>query len=191
VKKSDYKKYTDPELIALCLEGDALAWETLIVSYRRLVYSVPARFGFKGADAADIFQAACVKLLEHLHELKDDRKLSLWLMKTTIRMCIQLKAQKTRDSGTEDEVEEPLDPTENLEELQIGLEKQQSIREAVDELPERCRSLIEMLYFSVDPVSYDEIGEKLGMPEPSVGPNRARCLEKLRAKLLKRGINKA
>jgi RNA polymerase sigma factor (sigma-70 family) len=190
VKKSEYKKYTDPELIALCLDGDALAWETLLVSYRRLIFSVPARFGFGGADAADIFQAACVKLLEHLHELKDDRKLSLWLMKTTIRMCIALKALKTRESGTEDEVEEPLDPTENLEELQIGFEKQQSIREAVDELPPQCRSLIEMLYFTAQPLSYDEISQKLGMPVPSIGPNRARCLEKLKGMLRRRGINR-
>jgi len=190
VKLADYKKHTDPELIALCLNGDALAWETLILRYRRLLYSVPKKFGFEAHDASDIFQAVCVKLLEHLHEVKDDRKISLWLMKTTFRMCIQLKAQKNRDSGTEDAAEEPLDPSENLEELQIGIEKQQSIRDAVETLPARCRSLIEMLYFNIEPVSYDEISQRLGIPVASVGPNRARCLEKLRSVLRKKGINR-
>ena len=187
---AEYKKHTDPELIALCLKGDSLAWETLILRYRRLMYSVPVKFGFSSADASDVFQAACVKLLEHLHEVKDDRKVGLWLMKTTVRMCIQLRGLKTRESGTEEEVEEPLDPAENLEELQLAIEKQQRIRESVEELPTRCRSLIEMLYFNIEPLSYDEISQKLGMPVPSVGPIRARCLEKLRAILRRRGINK-
>src|SRR5437870_8088110 len=100
----------------MCLRGDAQAWEALIMRYRRLIYSVPVRFGFSSADAADVFQAVCVKLLEHLHEVKDDRKISLWLMKITVRMCIQLKGLKTRESGSDQEIEEPLDPGENLEE---------------------------------------------------------------------------
>jgi RNA polymerase sigma factor (sigma-70 family) len=74
--------------------------------------------------------------------------------------------------------------------MQIGLEKQQHIREAVETLPEKCRSLIEMLYFTVQPFSYDEISQRLGMPVPSIGPNRARCLEKLRSILRKKGINR-
>jgi RNA polymerase sigma factor (sigma-70 family) len=190
VSVAEYKKHDDPELIALCLKGDALAWETLILRYRRLMYSVPVKFGFSSADAADVFQAACVKLLEHLHEVKDDRKIGLWLMKVTVRMCIQLRGLKTRESGTEDDIEEPLDPAGNLEELQLAIEKQQRIRDAVEELPTRCRSMIEMLYFNMQPPSYDEISQKLDMPVPSVGPNRARCLEKLKAILRKRGINK-
>jgi RNA polymerase sigma factor (sigma-70 family) len=190
VNTPDYKKHTDPELVVLCLNGDASAWEALIVRDRRLIYSVPVRFGFMGADAADIFQAVCVKLLEHLHEVKDDRKISLWLMKITVRMCIQLKGLKTRESGTEDETEEPLDPGENLEDMHIGLEKEQHIREAVEVLPEKCRALIEMLYFTIPPFSYDEISQKLGMPVPSIGPSRARCFDKLRSILRKKGINR-
>jgi RNA polymerase sigma factor (sigma-70 family) len=188
VSNAEYKKYDDPELVALCLKGDATAWETLVTRHRRLVFSIPNRFGFTGADAADVFQAVCVKLLEHLHEVKDDRKISGWLMKITVRMCIHLRGQKTRESGTEDEVEEPLDPAVNTEELQIEIEKQQSIREGVGELPDRCKSLIEMLYFDSRQFSYDEISQKLGIPIPSVGPNRARCLEKLKAILRRRGI---
>ena len=52
---SKYKTHTDPELVSLCLKGDALAWEALISRYRRLIYSVPVRFGFTPADAADVF----------------------------------------------------------------------------------------------------------------------------------------
>ena len=38
-----------------------------------------------------------------------------------------------------------------------------------------------MLFSDDDPKpSYDEIAERLGIPVGSIGPTRARCLEKLR-----------
>jgi RNA polymerase sigma factor (sigma-70 family) len=146
------------------------------------------RFGFTSADAADVFQAVCLKLIEHLHELKDETKVSAWLITTTTRQCIHLKSLKYREAGTDEEFEEPPDPGENLEDLRIMTEQQQTIREAVDQLSGRCRELIEMLYFDQRSLSYEEISQAMGMPVASVGPTRARCLDKLRTILRRRGI---
>ena len=183
-----YKSSNDPELVSMCLNGDARAWEALIMRYRRLIFSVPVRFGFAPADASDVFQGVCIKLLEHLHQVKDERKISAWLITTTTRQCIHLKALKNRESGTDDAFEDPADPMDNLEELQIIGERQQAIRDSVDELPQRCRSLIQMLYFDSRSFSYDEIGQSLEMPVASIGPTRARCLDKLKTILRRRGI---
>jgi len=79
VAASTYSKQTDPELVGMCLNGDALAWEALIMRYRRFIYSIPVKFGFRAADASDVFQTVCLKLIEHLHEVKDENKLSAWL----------------------------------------------------------------------------------------------------------------
>ena len=185
---SKYKSYTDPELVSMCLKGDGVAWEAIIRRYRRLVYSVPVRFGFEDADAADVFQAVCLKLLEHLHEVKDDRRISAWLVTTTTRQCLHVRALKTRETTSEDELQEPEDPSINLEELRVLTEKQQAIREAVEELGDRCRTLIGLLYFDSTSPSYDAIGEQLGMPVASIGPTRARCLDKLRMMLRRRGF---
>ncbi len=186
---SKYKTYSDPELISLCLRGDAGAWEALIMRYRRLIYSVPVRFSFEPADAADVFQAVCLKLLEHLHDIKDDRKISGWLVTTTTRQCLHVKSLKTRETATEDStLEERADPTDNLEDVRIVTEQQQAVREAIDELAPRCRELIGMLYFDSNSPSYDEISQKMEMPVASIGPTRARCLEKLRMILRRRGI---
>jgi RNA polymerase sigma factor (sigma-70 family) len=188
VTPDDYKTLGDPEIIGLCLNGDSKAWEALIRRYRRLIYSIPVKFGFQTADAADVFQSVCVKMLEHLGTLKDESKVSAWLITTTRRQCIQLRAYKQRESSTDDSFEEPLDPAENLEEVQIEVQQQQTIRDAVRQLPDRCRKLIEMLYFDSNERSYEEIAETMEMPIPSIGPTRARCLEKLKAKLRTRGI---
>src|SRR4051812_24806938 len=105
---SKYKQYTDSELISMCLEGDSKAWEALILHYRRLIYSIPVRFSFGSADASDVFQSVCLKLIEHLHELKDGTKLSAWLITTTTRQCLYVRSLKFRESGgSEEELEEP------------------------------------------------------------------------------------
>jgi RNA polymerase sigma factor (sigma-70 family) len=189
VSAAKYKSYSDPELISLCLKSDGSAWEALISRYRRLIYSVPVRFQFEPADAADVFQAVCLKLLEHLHDIKDDRKISGWLVTTTTRQCLAVKSLRTRETTGEDgRLEEQVDPSDNLEEIRILTEQEQAVRDAVEELAPRCRSLIGMLYFDSTTPSYDEISRQMEMPVPSIGPTRARCLEKLRTILRRRGV---
>lgn len=183
-----YKSLGDPELIALCLGGDALAWETLILRYRRLIYSIPVKFSFTTADASDVFQAVCLKLIEHLHELKDETKVSAWLITTTTRQCIHVRSQRMRESSSEEDFEEPIADGINVEDIQIQSQEQQNIREAVERLPERCRRLLELLYFETTSPSYEEIGKIMNMPVASIGPTRARCLEKLRTVFRRKGI---
>jgi RNA polymerase sigma factor (sigma-70 family) len=188
VAASKYKTLSDSELVGLCLKGDAHAWEALIIRYRRLIYSIPVRFSFTSADASDVFQAVCLKLIEHLHELKDETKVSAWLITTTTRQCIHLKSLRQRETGVDDDVADPVDPGEDLEAIRIQTEEQQTVREAVEQLPQRCRNLLEMLYFDTRSLSYEEISQLLNIPVPSIGPTRARCLEKLKTLLRRRGI---
>ena len=183
-----YKTLGDPELVALCLGGDARAWETLIVRYRRLIYSIPAKFSFASADASDVFQAVCLKLLEHLHDLKDETKVSAWLITTTTRQCIQVRSQRWRETSSDEDFEEPEATGVNVEDVQIRSQEEQTIRDAVEKLPVRCRQLLELLYFEPKSPSYEEIGRTMNMPIASVGPTRARCLEKLRTVLRRKGI---
>ena len=186
---SPYKTRTDTELVNMCLNGDALAWEALVMRYRRFIYSIPIKFGFKSVDAADIFQNVCLKLIEHLHEVKDESKLSAWLSTITTRQCLSIVSAKFRETPTADEeFEEPLDPSLNLEEIRLLTEAQQDIRDCIQQLSPRCRSLIDMLYFDQRSPTYQEISETLRIPVPSIGPSRARCLEKLKTILQKRGI---
>ncbi len=185
---SKYKSLGDPEIVALCLSGDSKAWETLILRYRRLIFSIPVKFSFSTADASDVFQAVCLKLIEHLHELKDETKVSAWLITTTTRQCIHVRAQRIRESSSDEDFEEPAASGVNVEDIQIQTQEQQNIREAVEKLPDRCRRLLELLYFETTSPSYEEIGKRMSMPVASIGPTRARCLEKLRTVFRRRGI---
>jgi RNA polymerase sigma factor (sigma-70 family) len=188
VSGENYKLLGDPELVGLCLKGDAKAWEALILRYRRLIYSIPVKFNFATADASDVFQSVCLKLIEHLHELKDESKVSAWVITTTTRQCIHVRSQRMRESSPEDEFEEPADVAVNVEDIQIKTQEQQNVRDAVNKLPDRCRRLLELLYFETSNPTYEQIGKVMNMPVASIGPTRARCLEKLRTVFRQRGI---
>jgi len=53
------------------------------------------------------------------------------------------------------------------------------VHAALAGLPGRCRQLLAMLV-SDPPHSYAEISARLGIPVGSIGPQRSRCLERLR-----------
>lgn len=58
-------------------------------------------------------------------------------------------------------------------------ERHAALREALTRLPPDCQQLIALL-IEDPPVSYAEISAKLGIPVGTIGPNRSRCLDKLR-----------
>lgn len=178
----------DRTLVDGCLAGDSAAWESLVLRYQRLIYSVPLRAGFSPVDAADIFQSVCLTLLKKLPTLRDRSRVSSWLITTTTRECWRVAEKRRRETqpsiygGEYDrDILNNLESSEPLaEQRRISLERQQAVREAVAALNERCRLLISMLFLGKEELSYAEIARRAGIPQNSLGPNRARCLQRLR-----------
>lgn len=182
------RKLSDKELIAACLEGKLWAWEALIERYRSLIFSIPIKYGFSEQDAADIFQATCVKLLEKLPDLHDHEKLRSWFITTVIRQCWRLRKRQRQEptltSLTTDNGEEPgwdlAADALPVDERLIEIERKYLIQRAFAQLPERCQELLRYLFFHDPPVSYKEISTALGIAFDSIGPVRGRCLEKFK-----------
>lgn len=174
VPSDDKAKIDDSILIERCLNGEQDAWEAIIRRYQNLIYSVPIRYHFSSQDAADVFQHVCVILLEKLKTLRNSETLSSWLYITTKRQCWKIAKKKKMETELQETSEEISDS--NSENLVL----QHQIKTGVDQLSEKCRDLIFALYYAEPPFSYEQITEKLGIPFGSIGPTRARCLEKLR-----------
>jgi RNA polymerase sigma factor (sigma-70 family) len=178
----------DRELVAACLEGNQNAWEALIARYQRLIYSIPIRARLSTDDAADIFQSICLKLYEKLSTLRDHEKISSWIITTTTRETWRVSARNRRENvpggnGIEDDrdsLSEIAATAPLADEERQAFEQQQLVRQSLNALPERCRDLLSMLFYENDELSYAEIARRMKMPVPSIGPTRARCLEKLK-----------
>jgi RNA polymerase sigma factor (sigma-70 family) len=181
------KEASDDELLAACLRGEPAAWDALVDRYAALIYSIPLRFGLGDADAADVFQWVCLTLLEKLHTVRAPQGLAAWLITTTRRQCLAVARQRRREQarsaganspGAEYRVPDPdLVPEEEL----LALERQRVVRSAVNQLSSNCRKLVEALFSdTAAQASYQQLADRLGVPMNSLGPTRARCLEKLR-----------
>jgi RNA polymerase sigma factor (sigma-70 family) len=183
---------TDEELVADCRNGDNAAWETLVKRYRRLIYAIPRRAGLDEDDSGEIFQQVFAILVKSLDRISDPSKIQAWLVTTSKRETTAFLKKQNRIrqfSGADDDNEE-IDEITNLvderilpDEAIVKLETQNRVRLAVESLDEKCRRLLEMLFYNENPPPYSEIAEILGIREGSIGPTRARCLKKTLDKL--------
>lgn len=179
----------DATLVARCLAGDAAAWTALVHRYQRLVFAIVRRTGLDEHGAADVFQTVFARLVQHLPRIGDPSRLQAWIVTTAKREAI-LQAQRsqrtvsmTRSGDADDDGAEwdLADDSPTAEAALDGLQQLHRVRLALDRLEPRQRDLMLMLFSDDDPKpSYDEIAERLGIPVGSIGPTRARCLEKLR-----------
>ena len=87
--------------------------------------------------------------------------------------------QSTRNRPHRRHPGHPGRPRTGTEEELLAAERHAALREALTHLPPCCQQLITLLAQDLPP-SYCQISARLGVPEGSIGPSRARCLDKLR-----------
>ena len=182
---------TDEALLGACLRGEPAAWDALLGRYSALIYSIPLKYGLSEPDAADVFQSVCLTLLEKLDTVRAPQGLAAWIITTTSRQSLAVarrrRSEQTRTSAGDSEHGVP-DPDLLPEEELLALERQRIVRAAVSQLTGNCRKLVDALFSdTADRSSYQQLADDLGVPMNSLGPTRARCLEKLRRLLLAAG----
>ncbi|HTO92202.1 MAG TPA: sigma-70 family RNA polymerase sigma factor [Candidatus Sulfotelmatobacter sp.] len=173
----------DARLVARCVQGDQRAWSALVRRYERLVYAVARGYRLSDEDLADVFQEVFAALVRGLPRMRDARALCRWLSSTTDRIALATALRRRRERAREDTLPEErpelADPREPAPVELETLEEQTLVRLALAALAARCRSLLEALYYREPAPDYAEISRDLGMPVGSIGPTRARCIEKL------------
>lgn len=168
---------SDSQLIKACQAGDETAWQTLITRYKRLVYTIPMRFGFTTAEADDVFQTVWTTLVQKLPTLTRPDRIRAWLVTTARRECLyRLRQQNPPDLPPPDQWVADLTP----EEIITRYEPYQQLHTALDRLSARCRRLLHLLYIDPAKPTYANIAQQLQMRVGAIGPTRGRCLEQLR-----------
>lgn len=177
----------DAALLRACRAGNPDAWVALVRRYQRLIYAIPRRAGLSDDLAAEVFQRVCVALFEHLDRIEQPERVGAWLATTarreSWRELRRAQAVTPLDPDGGGETARLPDPAPLPDEVIERLERQHAVRRALAGLDERCRTLLSLLFFRPAPPPYAEIAEALGVPEGSIGPTRARCLQKLQRAL--------
>jgi RNA polymerase sigma factor (sigma-70 family) len=129
----------------------------------------------------DVGQTVWLLLVEHLDKLREPAALPGWLATTTAHECLRVVRAASRldqrRTGNDDSLLF-VDDRKIDEEILVA-ERNALLRTAFAELPARCQQLLSML-ISDPPYSYETIHQTLGIPVGSIGPQRARCLDRIR-----------
>lgn len=177
----------DARLVKRCLEGDPRAWDALVRRHERLVYAVARSWRLDEDDLGDVFQEVFAALVRGLPRLRDGRSLVRWLSSTTERVARTAALRRRREQANTESDPAAIDATPSAD-PEVGLEleqleRQAAVRGAISGLSERCRRLIQALYYEDPAPAYADLSRRLGVPVGSLGPTRARCMEKLKSLL--------
>jgi RNA polymerase sigma factor (sigma-70 family) len=166
------------ELLEAAHRGDPQAWAAVRERYAARVRGVARRHRLSAHDVEDVAQNTWLRLFQHSGSIRDPNALGAWLETTARRESLRLLDAARRECSTEHHElpEQPAPPAP----MRVFLEeRREALRAALGKLPERHAAMMRML--AAEPAaSYEEIARTLSMPVGSIGPIRARSLERLR-----------
>jgi len=162
----------DLELVAKAKEGDQNAFSKLMARYRDSIFFMVLKMVHNRDDAEDLTIEAFGKAFNSIGNYSADYAFSTWLFKIATNNSIDFIRKKRlqttsldQTSTTDDGETTPIavkDHAPDPEETVIKDQRAAKIREAIEQLSPKYRSLIELRY--LDELSYEEIAEKLDLP---------------------------
>ncbi|MGP0038793.1 MAG: RNA polymerase sigma factor [Solirubrobacteraceae bacterium] len=170
------------EIVRAAAAGDQSSWERLVSEFSGMVWAVARSHRLGDADAGDVVQATWVKLVEHLADLKDPSRVGPWLATTARRECLRVLRAAKRQVPMGDDMPDREAPDGSPDRDLLIAERNAALRRGFSRLRPRDQDLLRMLAADPPP-TYEEISAALNLPIGSIGPTRARALERLRNQL--------
>ena len=169
-------------LIERVLRGDADAFEPLVLENQQRVYNVALRITGNEADAWDASQEAFLRAYKSLKDFRGESRFSTWLYKLAGSAAIDL-IRRRKDA----QLVSLYDEEESIPELpderfapETELEKKelrQNVRRALALLPADYRRILTLR--ELGGLSYEELGEELGLEAGTVKSRLARARQRL------------
>lgn len=173
----------DAALISRCIAGEGSAWSELVERHGPIVWAVARRAGLGDADEADVFQNTWRIAVEELPRLREPAAFGGWIARIAQHQASRMRrgygiARRSlphvaREDRDETRPEQPMD----------ALEERHRVSSAIERIGRKCADLLRVLYYEDPQPAYTEIAKRLDMRIGSIGPTRARCLEKLEKEL--------
>jgi RNA polymerase sigma-70 factor, ECF subfamily len=153
---------SDVELVTRCIEGDTSAFAPIVDRYQRVLFTVARRMLGDQDEADDAAQSAFVKAYQNLGAFDRRRRFFSWLYRILLNECLN----RRRDGRTHESIPRDLSagvtPIETLERK----ERCARVQAAILALPLEYREVVVLRHFAE--LSYDEIGDVLGLPAARV-----------------------
>jgi RNA polymerase sigma-70 factor, ECF subfamily len=170
-------------LLARLKNGDARAFEELVISHQHRVFGVALRMLGNAAEAEEVAQEAFLRAHRAIGSFRGEAKLSTWLYGIASRLCLNRLAGGERRlvRGGEAELERladsGADPAADLDRSEV----EQALHRAIAELPEERRIVVVLR--DLEGLSYEEIAAALELELGTVRSRLHRARMDLKDKL--------
>jgi RNA polymerase sigma factor (sigma-70 family) len=178
-------------LIAGCRDGNKHDWSELIERLSPAIFSACYRFRLSREESYDVFGKVSLSLLENLTNLREEKRIFGYVATIAHHEAAALRARNRMFRKKADELVSELHHEDGFQSMILPIEKDQDLeimQKAFSGISDKCQKLLRMLFLDTDNISYRDISRELGIPVASIGPTRGRCLQRLRAQMIKEGF---
>lgn len=183
---------SDEDIMERCATGSEIAFRALVKRYRSRIMNLVSRFINDRDRAEEISQEVFLRVFRNRERYRKSGKFSTWIFTIAVNLTKNEIRSRVRHKGTFslDALEEetggqglPFPDTNPLPDEDLGRgEIREKVAEALGKLPPRYREAVVLR--DVEGMSYEEVGQILGIPGGTVRSriNRARLMLKERLK---------
>jgi RNA polymerase sigma-70 factor, ECF subfamily len=188
--------WTDEELVARSIGGDANSFNELIKRWERPIYALAYRQIGREEDARDVCQETFLRAYRALNGFRGQAKFSSWLYRIALNLCRDWLRRERRTpvvTVSEDvdliELASKLEPSESVEDRVARHDLSRAVERAMAVLPEEQRTAI--LLKEYHGLTFQEIADLVGCPLSTVKTRLYQGLAVLRRELARTGVSAA
>jgi len=176
--------------------GNRKAYADLMATYREPLYLLLLRMTRNTTTASDLTIETFGKAFMQLHRYAPTSTFSAWLYSIGVHTYIDhlrrnrletIPLSATEQSPDGEYIEYPIPSNQpNPEESMIRMQRDEALKQIVDQMKEPYRQIIRMRYY--DDLSYEEIASKLSIPLGTVKVRLSRAKTLLAAIVKQKGV---
>jgi len=182
--------WTDEELVAKSVGGDAESFNELILRWERPIYALAYRTIGREEDARDVCQETFLRAFRALPAFRGQSKFSSWLYRIALNLCRDWMRRERRTpvvQAPEDmdllELAAAAEPSESIEDLVARKDLTRAVERVMATLPDEQRTAI--LLKEYHGLTFQEIADLVGCPLSTVKTRLYQGLVVLRRELAK------
>jgi RNA polymerase sigma-70 factor, ECF subfamily len=182
--------WTDEELVARSVRGDAESFNQLILRWERPIYALAYRTIGREEEARDVCQETFLRAFRALPAFRGQAKFSSWLYRIALNLCRDWMRRERRApmvQPPEDadllELAAAAEPSESIEDLVARKDMVRLVEQAMTRLPEEQRTAIVLKEYHG--LTFQEIADLVGCPLSTVKTRLYQGLTVLRRELAK------
>lgn len=163
----------DALMVERCLRGEEAAWEDLVKTHTRRVYSICLRFTCREQEAQDLTQEVFLRVFRTVKSFRaGEGSFTVWLTRLTRNLLID-NYRRTKSERVTDSIEDQLPMLEEKTAIEsrtdamlAGREASEVLQGALARLSPELREAV--ILRDLEGMEYREIAGTLGVPEGTV-----------------------